>query len=150
MSAKKMNRRDFLRGVVVAAGGTALAACAPKVVKETVEVERVVQETVIVEGTPEVVEKVVTATPPPMSTEPLRVGSWFGTMFDSTIAMYEEKFGRKVVHGHTPWAEYQTKIFTEMAAGVPPDVVLLEGTFGAQNYKTGVRVTEARSDVTNT
>lgn len=71
----KLSRRRFLKGLAVAAGSTALAACAPKVVKETVivekpvekVVEKVVKETVIVAGTPKVVEKVVTATPAPES-----------------------------------------------------------------------------------
>jgi len=69
MSSKKMSRREVLKGLGLAVAGTALAACAPKVVKETVivekPVEKVVKETVIVEGTPKVVEKVVTATPAP-------------------------------------------------------------------------------------
>ena len=61
------SRRKFLAGAGVAIAGTLLAACQPKVVekivKETVIVEgetQVVKETVIVEGTPQVVEKVVT------------------------------------------------------------------------------------------
>ena len=70
---KRMKRREFLRLSALATAGTALAACAPKVVKETVVVEKpvekvvekVVKETVIVEGTPQVVEKVVMVTPPP-------------------------------------------------------------------------------------
>jgi len=65
--SRRMRRRDFLRLSALATAGTALAACAPEVVKETVIVEKpvdkVVKETVIVEGTPQVVEKVVTAVP---------------------------------------------------------------------------------------
>ena len=69
MSREKLSRRRFLKGFAVAAGTTAMAACAPKIVKETVVVneekvvEKVVKETVIVEGTPQVVEKVITAQP---------------------------------------------------------------------------------------
>jgi len=51
-----MTRRGFLRHAALAAGAALLAACKPQVV----EVEKVVKETVIVEGTPQVVEKVVT------------------------------------------------------------------------------------------
>ncbi|MFH1927043.1 MAG: substrate-binding domain-containing protein [Chloroflexota bacterium] len=78
----KVTRRRFLKGLAVAAGSSVLAACAPTVVKETVIVEKVVEkvvkETVIVAGTPEVVEKVVTATPLPASKErtAVRVMNW--------------------------------------------------------------------------
>ena len=48
----KVSRRHMLKLFAVATGGT-LAACAPKIVKETVvvekEVEKVVQQTVVVE-----------------------------------------------------------------------------------------------------
>jgi multiple sugar transport system substrate-binding protein len=69
---KKLSRRDFLLAAAGAAGAATLAACQPKtvIVKETVEVEvekevtkvvkEVVKETVVVAGTPEVVEKEVT------------------------------------------------------------------------------------------
>jgi putative aldouronate transport system substrate-binding protein len=71
---EKLSRRRFLRGLGTLAAGSALAACAPQtvIVKETVEVEKevvvtkevekVIKETVMVEGTPKVVEKVVKET----------------------------------------------------------------------------------------
>jgi len=60
--SRRFSRRGFLR--MSALGASALlAACAPKVIKETVvvekEVEKVVKETVIVAGTPKVIEKEV-------------------------------------------------------------------------------------------
>ena len=72
MLEKRLSRRSLLRGVLVTGAGMVLAACAPQVVKETVvvekekivekPVEKVVKETIIVEGTPKVVEKVVKET----------------------------------------------------------------------------------------
>ena len=50
-----LGRRAFLRLASVAAGGVVVAACQPQVV------EKVVKETVVVQGTPQVVEKVVKA-----------------------------------------------------------------------------------------
>jgi multiple sugar transport system substrate-binding protein len=76
----RVTRRAFLKGLAIAAGGGALAACKPQVVKETVvvekPVEKVVKETVVVEKPVEkvvketvqvekVVEKIITATPAP-------------------------------------------------------------------------------------
>ena len=78
MSSKWVTRRRFLGGLAATAG-TVLAACAPKMVVETVNVEKIVKETVIVdrpverivkqtvivEASPQVIEKVVTAGPEP-------------------------------------------------------------------------------------
>jgi len=68
MEPKKLTRRELLRYVGLAASASILAACAPKVVevervveKEVTKVvKEVVKETVIVAGTPQVVEKEVT------------------------------------------------------------------------------------------
>jgi multiple sugar transport system substrate-binding protein len=51
-----LSRRSFLRGLGTVAVGTAIAACQP----QTIIVKEAVKETVIVEGTPKVIEKVVT------------------------------------------------------------------------------------------
>jgi peptide/nickel transport system substrate-binding protein len=61
MTRQKLNRRDFLKASALSAAGAAIVACQPQtvVVKETVEVEKVVKETVEVEVE---VEKVVKET----------------------------------------------------------------------------------------
>ena len=95
---RKVSRRRFLRGLALAGGGTALAACAPKtvVIREQVEVpvtqivKETVKETVVVEGTSQIVEKevtkviekVITATPLPkeavniVATSQMGIGIW--------------------------------------------------------------------------
>lgn len=69
-----LSRRSFLKNAALALGASVLASCAPKVIKETVvvEKEKVVQQTVVVkQEVPKEVtkvvekEKVVTATPAP-------------------------------------------------------------------------------------
>ncbi|MBN1640830.1 MAG: ABC transporter substrate-binding protein [Anaerolineae bacterium] len=59
MSNKLMSRRTFLRSAALSAAGAAVVACQPQtvIVKETVEVEKVVEQTVVVK---EEVEKEVT------------------------------------------------------------------------------------------
>ena len=89
---KFVSRRGFLRMSTAAVAATALAACAPDVVKETVIVEKpveeVIKETVIVEGTPQVVERVVTATPRPLSYEG-ELWVYFRRTWIPTIALSE-------------------------------------------------------------
>jgi len=60
VDTKKLDRRTFLRMAGIAGAATVAAACKPEVVYETVE--KVVKETVIVEGEEKVVEKVVVET----------------------------------------------------------------------------------------
>ena len=61
----RITRRALLRVAGIGGATALLAACQPRVVKETVVVEKVVKETIIVAGTPQIVEKVVTSTPAP-------------------------------------------------------------------------------------
>ena len=64
MKPKILNRRAFLKSVALSAGAATLAACQPKIVEVTKivkeVVKEVVKETVIVAGTPKVIEKEVT------------------------------------------------------------------------------------------
>ena len=48
MSRQRMSRRKFLQGALLTAAGTAAAACQPKTIIVTEEVEKVIKETVIV------------------------------------------------------------------------------------------------------
>lgn len=58
--SSKISRRTVLKGGAAVAATSLLAACQPQTVEKVVE--KVVKETVIVEGTPQVVEKVVKET----------------------------------------------------------------------------------------
>jgi len=90
----QVTRRGFLKGLAVVAGSTALTGCAPKIVKETVvvekPVEKIVKETVIVEGTPQVVEKVVTATPAPVTLTWWQYPLWTGVTGDETKGLSQD------------------------------------------------------------
>jgi multiple sugar transport system substrate-binding protein len=82
---RKLSRRSFIRGAAIAAAGAAAAACQPKtvVVEKVVTqvVQETVKETVIVEGTPKVIEKEVTkvvevekvVAPTPVPAEPVEI-----------------------------------------------------------------------------
>ena len=54
MATYQLTRRSFLQASAVATAGVIVAACQPQVVKETVEVEKVVEKEKVVTATPEI------------------------------------------------------------------------------------------------
>jgi len=138
-----LSRRRFLQGAALAGTGVLVAACAPKIVKETVvvekEVEKVVKETVIVAGTPKVVEKEVTRIVEkevkPAAKEEIvlrlnmRAGGEKGEKpiyVDRPAEFMEEYPYIKVELVPIPGGEYYTKIQTMAAAGTLGDVVFAQ------------------------
>ena len=139
---RKLNRRTLLRVAGVAGGAAVLAACGatptPQVVKETVvvtqEVEKVVKETVVVEGTPQVVTEtvVVTAAAPVAGSDMAgNVSMWvFPLTENDTDALWTpliSRFGEtypniKVGVELLPWYGRREKMLTAFAAGQPPDM----------------------------
>jgi ABC-type glycerol-3-phosphate transport system substrate-binding protein len=84
---RRLSRRNLLRSMGIGATAVLAAACQPKIVEVTTvvekEVERVVKETIIVEGTPKVVEKVVKETiqvqvPAPKEKVTIQLMTWGG------------------------------------------------------------------------
>ena len=96
----------------------ALTGCAPKVVKETVVVEKSV-------------EKVVTATPEPKG--PVTITFWHAynevspeneMLADTLIPMFEKAHPNiKVESLPVPYGEFRQKLLTSMAGGVAPDLI---------------------------
>jgi multiple sugar transport system substrate-binding protein len=130
-----ISRRRFLTGLALTGGGALAAACAapaPQVVKE------IVKETVVVEvaGTPEirevekVVEKVVTAVPPPkepvkiVSTSQMPVNTW-----DNSLARAKEQLPDiELTVTNTPvpnWSAYADSVITQIAGGEQLDVIMI-------------------------
>jgi branched-chain amino acid transport system substrate-binding protein len=62
--SKKVTRREFLRSAALTGAGLVAAACAPAATPPP----QIVKETVVVAGTPQIVEKVITPTPLPAAT----------------------------------------------------------------------------------
>jgi len=140
--SKKLSRRYFMRKMALLGGGAiavpVLAACQPKIVKETVvvekEVEKIVKETVVVK---EEVEKVVKETvvvekEVKAFSEPAILRFWHHWSanrhphLQKTVAEFEEKNpGIKVVENLLPQAAVTEKILTAIAAGDAPNVAML-------------------------
>jgi len=127
MSEKKLSRRYFLQSAAVLTAGLA-AACAPKVVKETVlvekEVERVVKETVEVEK--EVTRVVEKQLPAEKGLVKIRMHVFSGIYADFCRRRAEDfnklKPNIEVSVEDVPGAEYWTKIRAMFAAKQLGDV----------------------------
>jgi len=62
MSTKRLTRREFLHGAALTGAGLVAAACAPPA---TPPPPQIIKETVVVAGTPQVIERVITPTAAP-------------------------------------------------------------------------------------
>ena len=134
-----------MKGLGLAAAGTTLAACQPKTViveKEKVVtqvVKETVKETVVVEGTPQVVEKevtkvveksvekVVTATPKPAEPVTIRFPQAMGddgqVVFEKMAAIFQEKHPNVTVKVDPTFDWDAQKYLVQAAAGTAPDVL---------------------------
>ncbi len=126
MDNKRLTRRRFIAIGLLPSFGALVAACAPRVV------ERVVRETVVLEGTAQVVEKVVTATPPPARPAVNVTLTISGTQDQAKNylrALEIFNAGHPGVNAdleHVPSAEYGATMQTRLAAGTAADVFQME------------------------
>jgi len=141
----QLTRRKFLKGLAIVAGSSALASCAPKIVKETVIIEKPVKETVIVEGTPQVVEKVVTVTPAPAAVEVVELivakgDSVYQPMIQDAPARValEEAVGVRMIVQAAPQADWNTKMSLMLATNQVPDIMQVSGSAIADYAKPSV------------
>ena len=118
----RVSRRSFLRMTAVSAAGVLVAACQPQVVKETVEVEKVVKETVIVEvpkGATEAVtlRYVFVADPGELEVR------------QACILDFMKKFPEIRIDGElVPEDGMGQKILTQLAGGAAPDMTYYNNT----------------------
>ena len=123
MSKKKISRREMLKGLGLVAMGSALAACTPEVVKETVIVEKQV-------------EKVVTAAPAPVVTVTYWSAWWdeAATELGRYIVEFEARTPTiKVEVDLLGWGdESWQKLLAAVAGGSAPDISNLNGVMTTQ------------------
>ena len=133
MSRKTLSRREFFGLAATAAAAAVMAACKPETVVQ--EVEKVIKETVIVEGTPQVVEKIVKETvivekepeARPAAEGPIKVlyGTWGDPNFlkpiEADIAEFNEMQDQYVVEIQNVVGNAQQHYLTVFAAGAGPD-----------------------------
>ena len=127
MTARKgISRRDFMLASTGAALGALAAACAPQVAEETMEVKPT-----------EEVEEEPTVAPPEEAVE-IRHSHWWGERYaDWWNPIFTEKYGITVKDEPAPWAEYHTKLLTQLAAGAAPDAFLQVSYYNGDFFKSG-------------
>ncbi|MEN6478334.1 MAG: extracellular solute-binding protein [Anaerolineales bacterium] len=127
-----LNRRQLLRSMAVGTAGVVLAACQPKVV------EKVVKETVIVEGTPKVIEKTVVVEkegPPPTAAKYEKVivwGWWEPRMAfyqDAANALMDQNPDIEVEVISLPGDQLWSKVLPATAAGTGPTLLKQKPTY---------------------
>ena len=136
MSEKKISRREVLKGLGMTAVGSVLAACAPAATPtaEVIREEVIVKETVMVEGesveVTKVVEKVVTATPPPR--EKVSILATINHNLDSYDPWIYEEAAELLPHielkvdvtsASGGWDQYANNLITRLAGGEGLDVI---------------------------
>ena len=143
MKVTSLGRREFLRWSALAGASTLAAACAPKVVekvvKETVVVEKevmkevpkevIVKETVIVAGTPKVVEKAVTTTPAPSIKGQVDIWVYPLTendnevIYDPLMVLFHQEYPDIETNIDVqPWGGRREKLYAAFAANEAPDI----------------------------
>jgi len=142
---RKVTRRDLLRASGLGGLSFLAAACQPKVVEVTKVVKEVIKETVVVEGTPQVVEKevtkivkeevekVVTATASAPEMQEIIWSTWAGgdaevNLKQATVDEFNATRGAQLgidlsARITTDYGGYWTKLPTSFAGGDAPDAV---------------------------
>ena len=140
LASKPPNRRQFWNAIPPDVKQKVVETV--EVVKE-VPVEKVVKETVEVE---KVVEKVVTATPPPKVT--IRITTWAGVEESAELQEVIDEVNAQVDHFeivHEPAPDdYYTKVQTALAGGTSADLIWL-----SQEWIAGMADQGALLDITD-
>jgi multiple sugar transport system substrate-binding protein len=130
MDGQRLSRRRFLTVAGVGASSLALAACAPQVVTQQVEVTREVEKEVQVEVTREVEKEVekevqveVTAAAEAKTLSVLW-GNW-GEVFNNLMMEIGKSYTEQNPNVTLEWEfadQWMEKLLTSVAGGTPPDV----------------------------
>jgi ABC-type glycerol-3-phosphate transport system substrate-binding protein len=135
MKNRSLSRRDFLYLSAGAAAGSLLAACGqaatPQVIKETVEVEKVVTkevEKIVTKEVEKEVEKVVTATPPPREPVTIRFIATAPEQYYNIDAFNEQnKFGITAEFEDIGDESFEAVLLTSVAGGNPAELAWASG-----------------------
>ena len=123
---RRISRRRFLALTGVGASGALLAACAPQVVTQQVEVTREVEKAVEVEVTREVETEVqVEVTPASEPTTLFVLWNNWGDLFNELMKKVGDNYMALNPNVTVEWdfnQQWREKLLTSIAAGTPPDM----------------------------
>ena len=124
MSANRnlASRRDFLRLSALGAAGVVAAACAAPAAAPAAE---------------ESAEEEMPASAEPVE---IRLSHWWGDQHKKWLPIVEEKSGRVYKAEIYPYGEYVTKVLTQVAGGVAPDIIQLGGPMYPDFFPRGIFV----------
>ncbi len=120
MTSKRMSRRSFLQLTAAGTAGAFFAACAPAPAAEPAA-----------EDGGEMM--------PEEPTE-LRLSHWWGEQHKMWLPIVNEKANVTVTEEIYPWGEYLTKVLTQVAGGVAPDIIQLDQSHNADFFPKNVFV----------
>ena len=123
MTTNGMSRRNFLRLSAAGTAGMLLAACAGQPAP-AVEEEGAEQASDTVSA--EAVE--------------IRLSHWWGEQHSKWLPIVEEKANVTVTEEIYPWGEYMTKVLTQVAGGVAPDIIQLDQSHNADFFPKNIFV----------
>ena len=115
------SRRDFLRLSVVGAVGAIAVACAPGAVQP-------------------VEESAAEAMPASEEATEIRLSHWWGDQHKKWLPIVEEKSGTIFKEEIYPFGEYVTKVLTQVAGGLAPDIIQLGGPMYPDFFPRGIFV----------
>ena len=120
MTSKRISRRSFLQLSAAGTAGMLFAACAsPPAAAPAAE-----------EGGEMMSEEAVE----------LRLSHWWGEQHNQWMPLVEEKTNVTVTQEIYPWGEYLTKVLTQVAGGVAPDIIQLDQSHNADFFPKNIFV----------
>ena len=120
MTSKRMSRRSFLQLSAAGTAGMLFAACAaPPAAAPAAE-----------EGGEMMAEEPAE----------IRLSHWWGEQHSKWLPLVEEKTNVLVTEEIYPWGEYLTKVLTQVAGGVAPDIIQLDQSHNADFFPKNIFV----------
>ncbi len=146
MGDKRVSRRDFLKRAALAGGAAVVAGCSPQVIEKTVEVEKIVKETVAVEVEKEVIkEATVVVQAPGSEMVVLTAAHAWEAAFEAHQETFDNMFMEEnpnifIKRVNSGWSDHNQIVPTWAAANELPDIIYVHGSRAFPWNKEGIMI----------